>query len=414
MWGRNEHHQLSYPLPASLTEPNDKPSPTPMAPEPIRLNALPDSNVPPELKEQKIVHAACGRGHTILVTDQGEAWSAGWNVSGQVSRLLTCTQLETLGLTAFLVHLQCGRPEQEHISSFQRIQGGDLARGDKIIQASAGVAHSLLLTEDGKVFAVGTAEKGILGNGRTGEHIAGSRVLFQTESEPLLVKGAIEGKKIVQITSGQQHNVALDSEGYCYAWGFGGEFLAAALSLHSNQLTSPILSLGLGRLGLGVQADSLIPAQIPYFANSNPLLRCKKIAAGSTNTLFIDNQDMVLLCGKFKVSGDGSAGQVSHYASSLFLGRAFPLDTVDTRTLYRSFAALDDPALRPRHYGLQMVAHQWRRRHHLLPRQGSEGGRFHGVLGTDGELWRVGARRRSSESLCCGSELDKALIDDFC
>ena len=315
MWGRNEHHQLSYPLPESLTEPhtNDKPSPTPMAPEPVRLNALPDSNVPPELKEQKIVYAACGRGHTILVTDQGEAWSAGWNVSGQVSHpSQRCAQPGcTVMLTLRCVQSQCGRPEQEHISSFQRIKGGDLTHGDKIIQASAGVAHSLLLTEDGKVFAVGTAEKGVLGNGRTGEHIAGSRVLFQTESEPLLVKGAIEGKKIVQITSGQQHNVALDSEGYCYAWGFGGEFFVAALSLHSNQLTSPILSLGLGRLGLGVQADSLIPAQIPYFANSNPLLRCKKIAAGSTNTLFIDNQDMVLLCGKFKVSGDGSAGQVS-------------------------------------------------------------------------------------------------------
>ncbi|GAA5861482.1 hypothetical protein JCM3774_000265 [Rhodotorula dairenensis] len=264
LWGRNEHHQLSYPLPESLTEPNDKPTSTPMAPEPIRLKALPDSNVPAELKAQRIVHAACGRGHTILVTDLGEAWSAGWNVSGQ-----------------------CGRPEQEHISSFERIRGGDLARGEKVVQASAGIAHSLLLTESGKVYAVGTAEKGVLGNGRTGEHIAGSRVLFQTANEPLLVKGAIEGKKIVQITSGQQHNVVLDSEGYCYAWGFGG----------------------LGRLGLGVQADSLIPAQIPYFANSNPLLRCKKIAAGSTNTLFIDNQDMVLLCGKFKVSGDGSAGQ---------------------------------------------------------------------------------------------------------
>ncbi|GAA6011255.1 hypothetical protein JCM8202_003951 [Rhodotorula sphaerocarpa] len=267
VWGRNEHHQLSYPLPASLTEPhlasNDKPSPTPMAPEPIRLKALPDSNVPKALKEQKIVHAACGRGHTILVTDQGEAWSAGWNVSGQ-----------------------CGRPGVEHISSFQRVKGKGFDK-EKVVQASAGVAHSLFLTESGKVYAVGTAEKGVLGNGRTGEHIAGSRVLFQSATEPLLVGGAIEGKKIVQITSGQQHNIALDADGYCYGWGFGG----------------------LGRLGLGVQADSLIPAQIPYFAGSNVLTRCKKIAAGSTNTLFIDNQDMVLLCGKFKVSGDGSAGQ---------------------------------------------------------------------------------------------------------
>lgn len=57
-----------------------------MAPEPIRLKALPDSNVPADLKVQGIVHAACGRGHTILVTDLGEAWSAGWNVSGQVRR----------------------------------------------------------------------------------------------------------------------------------------------------------------------------------------------------------------------------------------------------------------------------------------------------------------------------------------
>lgn len=184
---------------------------------------------------------------------------------------------------------QCGRPETEHISSFEQIKGTDGGFDkEKVIQATAGVSHSLLLTESGKVYAFGTAEKGVLGNGRTGEHIAGSRVIFQTAEEPLLVGHALEGKKIVQIASGQQHNIALDSEGYCYGWGFGG----------------------LGRLGLGVQADQLIPAQIPYFAGSNALTRCKKIAAGSTNTLFIDNQEMVLLCGKFKVSGDGSAGQV--------------------------------------------------------------------------------------------------------
>lgn len=57
---------------------------------------------------------------------------------------------------------------------------------------------------------------------QTGEHITGSRVLFIVQSEPLLVEGAIKGKKIVQITSGQQHNVALDEDGYAYSWGFGG------------------------------------------------------------------------------------------------------------------------------------------------------------------------------------------------
>ncbi|BGP44741.1 hypothetical protein JCM10450v2_000555 [Rhodotorula kratochvilovae] len=268
LFGRNEHKQLSHPLPEHLTMPhlatNDLPSPTPMAPEPFPLRSLPDTNVPAELKLQRIAHAAVGRGHTILVTESGEAWSAGWNVSGQ-----------------------CGHSERdEHIAAFKRIRGGGIDH-EKVVAASAGTAHSLLLTESGRVYAVGTGEKGVLGNGRSGEHIAGSRVLFDIQSEPLLIEGALEGKKIVQITSGQQHNIALDDEGYCYAWGFGG----------------------LGRLGIGAQVDAFAPVQIPLFAGSNPLTRCRKIAAGSTNTLFIDNQGMILLCGKWKTSGDGSAGQ---------------------------------------------------------------------------------------------------------
>ena len=89
------------------------------------------------------MHAACGRGHTVLVTDAGEAWSAGWNVNGQ-----------------------CGHDEgTEHVASFKRIRGGGID-DEKVVAASAGISHSLLLTETGKVYAVGTGEKGVLGNGR--------------------------------------------------------------------------------------------------------------------------------------------------------------------------------------------------------------------------------------------------------
>lgn len=147
VFGRNEHKQLSWPLPPHLTMPHlgsdGLPSPTPMAHEPFPLRSLPDTNVAPALKQQRIVHAAVGRGHTILVTDAGEAWSAGWNVSGQ-----------------------CGQSESdEHVAAFRRIKGGGID-DEKVVQASAGISHSLLLTETGKVYAVGTGEKGVLGNGR--------------------------------------------------------------------------------------------------------------------------------------------------------------------------------------------------------------------------------------------------------
>ena len=68
---------------------------------------------------------------------------------------------------------------------------------------------------------------------------------------------------------------------------------------------------GLGRLGLGAQYDALVPTVVPNFAGPNLVTRCKKIATGGTNSLFIDAQGMVSLCGKWKTTGDGSAGQVS-------------------------------------------------------------------------------------------------------
>lgn len=63
-------------------------------------------------------------------------------------------------------------------------------------------------------------------------------------------------------------------------------------------------------MGLGAQFDALVPTVVPTFAGPNQITRAASIAAGSTNTLFVDNQGMVYLCGKWKTSGDGSSGQV--------------------------------------------------------------------------------------------------------
>lgn len=57
---------------------------------------------------------------------------------------------------------------------------------------------------------------------QTGEHISHAKTLFIEQHEPLLITGALKGKKVVQISSGQLHTTALDDEGYCYSWGWGG------------------------------------------------------------------------------------------------------------------------------------------------------------------------------------------------
>lgn len=172
----------------------------------------------------------------------------------------------------------------EDVTSFRKVAG---LESEKIIQASAGLTFSLFLTESGNVYAVGSGEKGQLGNGRTGEYIASSKVFYSEQSVPEQVFGAIKDKKIIQITSGQQHSIALDDEGFCYAWGFGG----------------------FGRLGMGGQFDCLVPTIVPSFAGANIITRATKVTAGATNSSFIDGQGMYHLCGKWKTSGDGSSGQ---------------------------------------------------------------------------------------------------------
>ena len=59
---------------------------------------------------------------------------------------------------------QCGHAGQEHISSFTRVGGALL--DEKVVAAGCGITFSLFLCESGKVFAVGSGEKGQLGNGK--------------------------------------------------------------------------------------------------------------------------------------------------------------------------------------------------------------------------------------------------------
>lgn len=52
----------------------------------------------------------------------------------------------------------------EHVSSFTRVGGALL--DEKVVAAAAGITFSLFLTDSGKVYAVGSGEKGQLGNGK--------------------------------------------------------------------------------------------------------------------------------------------------------------------------------------------------------------------------------------------------------
>ncbi|SJL16851.1 related to SRM1  len=218
----------------------------------------------------KWVHAACGRNHTLLVASDGTVWTGGTNMLGQ-----------------------CGHSPCPEVSHFKRIPFFGTEEGqEKAIKASAGVTFSCILTESGKVYAFGSGEKGQLGNGTTGERITtGNKTAFDIIYEPVLVKD-LGSEKITQLSSGQQHSIALDEKGTVHVWGYNGYC----------------------RLGLGNQVDALRPKQVPQFTGANAGVL---VAAGPSNSVVVDKGGMYWMTGKWKNSGDGSSG--SPYSSFRYM-----------------------------------------------------------------------------------------------
>ncbi|WWC64548.1 uncharacterized protein I303_107158 [Kwoniella dejecticola CBS 10117] len=217
----------------------------------------------------KFVTGAAARGHFFLVDDHGGVWGCGNNVVGQIGLPVTMT-----------------------IDKLTRVTGPWTKDPEsKIIQVSAGHTFSLFLTSTGNVYAAGSSECGQLGNGKTGERLVkAGKITYDVESPPRLIQG-FEKRKIVQIASGNQHSLALDEEGYVYAWGYAGY----------------------SRLGLQDQKDRLTPTIVPHYAGNNLLTRAAEVLCGPTSSVVINKQGLLAIAGKFKLTGDGSTGQPYTY-----------------------------------------------------------------------------------------------------
>ncbi|KIK55454.1 hypothetical protein GYMLUDRAFT_76531 [Collybiopsis luxurians FD-317 M1] len=235
---------------------------------PVKLNPAALGAAP----RTKFVDAACGRNHTLLVGSDGQVWSSGANNYGQ-----------------------CGHSPCPEITGFKVVAGFGSDGSEQAAKVSAGITFSLVLTKSGKVFSFGSGEKGQLGNGSTGERITtGNKVAFDIIDTPYYIK-ELDGKKIVQISSGQQHSAAIDDEGLVYVWGYNGYC----------------------RLGLGNQVDVLKPKTVPQFTGPNNATMGSAVVCGPSNTVVIDRQGMYWMAGKWKNSGEGSSG--SPYSSFRFI-----------------------------------------------------------------------------------------------
>jgi hypothetical protein len=138
---------------------------------------------------------------------------------------------------------------------------------------SQGSAHTLALSEDGKVWTLGENAYGQLGNGT-----------FGGESlEPQLING-LDG--IIAVQAGDSHSVALKKDGTVWTWGYNGS----------------------GQLGDGTTLRSSLPHKVAGVSN------VKSIAAGKGHTVVLKHDGTVLAWGA-NLSGQSGNGDYNNCLS---------------------------------------------------------------------------------------------------
>ena len=270
-----------------------------------------------KLKNVIIEKIYSGWEHNIVVSKKGEIFTFGYNQS-----------------------FQCGLPNSNNFSKNSIPNPTNISKIYNIYakSISCGNEHSLILTKNNEVYGIGSNEDGVLGN---------NDITLKTYNPLLIHFGEKDEytKKIVQISSGTVHNLALTENGKIFSWGagMGGQlghdekfiiknsndkknyFLSKPTIIpyfkdkkiiisklssgeaHSVVLTNrgEIYCWGFGsngQLGLGFCEDSFEPGKglsksrrmIPEKININNI---KDIQCGKTFTMFINEENKLLACG---------------------------------------------------------------------------------------------------------------------
>lgn len=219
------------------------------------------------LSGKAVAGGATGRFHSVVFLSDGTSYSFGTNMYGQLG----------LGSVKHSITSKKAKTQEEIHSSPVKNQVVSCTA------ISCGIDFTLWLTSGG-VLSAGSPQYGQLGHGTDHQYNSSDsslKMYHQPQPVSKLI-AAFASKTILKIASGNNHSIALDSEGHLHSWGFGGY----------------------GRLGHKVQRDEFRPKQIEMFENRMILPTNAKIACGNMTSFATITGGQLYVWGKLKATGD--------------------------------------------------------------------------------------------------------------
>jgi alpha-tubulin suppressor-like RCC1 family protein len=192
--------------------------------------------VVPTLPDNKVFKQVVpGFGHTMILAKDGTVFACGRNASGQL-----------------------GLGDDDNRNTFTAVP---LPNGKVAKQVVAGEAHTMILAEDGTVFACGFNASGKLG--------LGDKEIINTLTAVPPLPG---GKVAKQVVTGRYHTMILAEDGTVFACGDNGN----------------------GQLGLGDYVDRNTFTTVPTLPDGKVV---KQVVPGGNHTMILAEDDTVFACG---------------------------------------------------------------------------------------------------------------------
>ena len=141
------------------------------------------------LAGKTVTAISTGTLHSLALTSNGRVYAWGSNLEGRLGDGTATTHTHRVPIA---------------------VDTSGVLAGKTITAISAGYAHSLALSSDGRVYAWGSNYNGRLGTGTA----PSSKVPVGVDTS-----GVLAGKTITAISAGADHSLALSSTGRVYAWG---------------------------------------------------------------------------------------------------------------------------------------------------------------------------------------------------
>jgi len=238
---------------------------------------------------------ACGSGHTVVLTGEGEVYTwgrgddgrlghgdNGWkyvprlthSLAGQVITHVTCGSYHTAAVSSkgnlFTwgggMYGKLGHGNESGHSTPKRV---DSLVGLAVVDIACGSRHTAIVTSRGCLYTWGDKENGVAGHGDTEGH----------QYTPKLLE-RLSGKRVVQLSACGFHTGCLTDAGEVYTWG-EGKF---------------------GRLGHGAERNCHSPRLVETLLGKRPV----QISCGGFHSA------VVTADGKMYTFGGGEHGQLGH------------------------------------------------------------------------------------------------------